>query len=70
MKSRYKRKAWYLDEDVLLEGYTDKHGFHPNSGIECGFGTQKFSKKDIGKVIFYNLGKAIKVCGYVEVVSN
>lgn len=70
MRSRYKRMAWYLDEDVLIEGVTDKRGFHPNYGIECGFGTQGFAKRDIGKVIFYNLEEAFKVCGNIEVVSN
>jgi hypothetical protein len=34
MRSRYKRRAWYLDDHILLEGYTDKRGFHPNSGEE------------------------------------
>lgn len=55
MKRLYKRKAWYLDEDILIEGYTDKHGFHPNPGIPCGFDTQKFTKKMIGEKIFYNI---------------
>lgn len=55
MKSRYKRKACYLDADVLIEGYVDKYGFHPNSGVQCGFGTQKFSKRDIGKKIFFSV---------------
>lgn len=69
MKSRYKRKAWYLDEDVLLEGYTDKRGFHPNKNIQCGFGTQGFNKKMINKEIFYNLNLAFIVCGDVDVVK-
>lgn len=55
MKSQYKRKAWYLDEDVLLEGYVDKYGFHPNKNIQCGFSVQKIKKRDIGKRVFYNL---------------
>lgn len=70
MKNRYIRKAWYLDEDVLIEGFTDKRGFHPNYGVECGFGTQIFSKRDIGIVIFYMLEEAYKVCGDVEVISS
>lgn len=68
MKKRYRRKAWYLDEDVLLEGYTDKRGFHPNFGIQCGFGTQKFARKMVGKEIFYNLKEAHRICGNVEVM--
>lgn len=58
MKTNYKRKAWYLDEDVLLEGYVDKYGFHPNKTIQCGFDLQKVSKRDIGKTLFYNLDDA------------
>lgn len=69
MKSRYKRKAWYLDENVLIEGITDKRGFHSNYGIECGFGTQVFSKKSIGKEVFYDLEEAFKACGNIEVVA-
>lgn len=67
MKSRYKRKAWYLDENILLEGYTDKRGFHPNRDIQCGFGSQGFGVKSIGKEIFYSLDEAIKVCGEIEI---
>lgn len=55
MKATYKRRAFLLDEDILIEGYTDKYGFHPNPAIQCEFGIQKFSKKDIGKIIFYNV---------------
>lgn len=54
MKSSYKRKAYYLDEDVLLEGSVDKYGFKPDDGIQCGFSRQKVSKKNVGKVLFYN----------------
>lgn len=68
MKNRYKKKAWYLDEDILLEGYTDKRGFHPNKNIGCGFGTQLFNKKMKNKVIFYDLSVAYSVCGKIEVV--
>lgn len=70
MKNRYIRRAWYLDEDVLIEGVTDKRGFHPNYGIECGFSNQCFSKKDIGKIIFYQLEEAFKICGKIEVISS
>lgn len=68
MKSRYKRKAWYLDEDILIEGHTDKRGFHPMHGIQCGFGLVIFTKKMIGKEIFFDLEDARKVLGNVDVV--
>lgn len=52
MKSKYKREAWLLDDGVLIAGYTDKRGFHPND-TSCGFTTQKYRKRDIGKTVFY-----------------
>jgi hypothetical protein len=62
MKKIYKRKAWLLDDDVLLTGYTAKHKFVPdNKG--CGFSYQEIQKKDIGKILFYNKDEVIKM-GY------
>lgn len=29
MKTTYERKAWYLDEDILIPGYTDKKRIPP-----------------------------------------
>lgn len=54
MKSNYKRKAYYLDEDVLLEGVVDKYGFKPDDAVQCGFSRQKVSKNDVGKILFYD----------------
>lgn len=70
MKSRYKRKAWYLDDGILLEGNVDKRGFHPNQGVGCGFGTQEINKKMIGVEIFFDLDEALRVCGKLEVVTG
>lgn len=53
MKNIYKRKAWLIDDGVLIEGYTTKRKFVPNS-FGCGFSYQKIHKKDIGKILFYN----------------
>lgn len=58
MKKHYKRKAWLLDDGILLEGYTSKMKFYPKS-FGCGFSSQRFRKKDIGKEIFYNREKNI-----------
>lgn len=52
MKNLYKRKAYLLDDDKVIEGYTDKYGFHPTDP-DCGFTIQKFRKKDINRIIFY-----------------
>lgn len=68
MKNLYKRKAWCLDEDVLVEGYVDKYGFHANS-LACGWNLQIVNKKMINKTIFYNLEQAKKKLGNLEVVS-
>jgi len=54
MKKIYKRKAYLLDDDILLEGYVSKRKFYPNRGIQCGFSYQIIRKKDIGKILFYN----------------
>ena len=53
MKNKYKREAWLLDDGIFLHGYTSKRRFFP-SNFGCGFSYQKFNKKDIGKIVFYN----------------
>lgn len=53
MKKMYKRRAWLLDDGILLEGYTTKRWFFPND-FGCGFSCQKIRKKDIGSILFYN----------------
>ena len=70
MKSRYKRNAWYLDEDILIHGYVDKRGFHPEKGIECGFGIQKVLKKQKNRIWFYSIGDAINALGPVRTVGG
>lgn len=54
MKKNYKRKAYLLDDDILLEGYVCERKFYPNKGIQCGFSYQIIRKRDIGKILFYN----------------
>ncbi len=62
----YKRQAWLLDDGVLLEGYTAKRKFVPNS-FGCGFSYQGFNKKDIGKVVFYDKKAAFdKIGGKID----
>ena len=70
MKSIYMRKAWYLDEDILIEGWVDKYGYHPAYGIPCGFSRVKLSKKSmIDKVLFFDLAEAKKTYPNAEVIS-
>lgn len=59
------RQAWYLDEDVLLEGYTDDMTFYPRQPNKCGFDAQRYTKKDINMTVFHNLDKAVLVCSQV-----
>jgi len=54
MRHVYKRKAWLLDEDILLMGYTTKKKFVPIDKL-CGFSYQRFCKKDINKILFYSV---------------
>ena len=69
-KTKHKKKTWILDEDILIEGYKDKYGFHPNPGIQCGWGLQKINKDMINKTIFYSLDKAFEVVGNnINIVS-
>ena len=47
--SKFNKTAYYVDEgDVILKGYKDKYGFHPNKNIHCGFDLQKLKAKDLG----------------------
>jgi len=70
MKNRYKKKAYYFDEDVLLCGYKDKRGFHPEYGLPCGFGLQIIRKRDIGKKLFYSLEQAVDKLKEVELAGD
>lgn len=69
MKKRYKRTAYLLDDGILLHGYRDKRGFHPDQGLACGFGTQIIRKKDIDSILFYSLGKAKETLGAIELAG-
>jgi len=62
LKNFYERKAWLVDDDVLLGGYVTKRKFYPNDG-GCGFSYQKTHKKDIGKILFYDREVAIYKTG-------
>lgn len=70
MSKKYTRKAYLLDEDVLIEGYVCKRIFYPNKGIQCGFSYQKTNTKDVNKILFYSLADASKKLGKVEVVTE
>ena len=63
-----KKTAWYLDEDVLLEGTVIKNRFYADRNI-CGFDIQEFDEDMIDKEIFFDLEKAISVCGEVPVIK-
>ena len=55
----YRKKAWYLNEDVLIEGWVDKYGYHPAYGIPCGFGLVKITRKSmLNKFLFFDLAAA------------
>ncbi len=63
-----KKIAWYLDEDVLLEGTVIKNRFYADRNV-CGFDIQEFDEDMIGKEIFFDLEKAISVCGEVPIIK-
>lgn len=64
-----RQEAWYLDEDVLLAGYTDAMVFYPNKTTQCGFDAQAYTDDDVNKTLFYALEKAEEVCGSVRVIT-
>lgn len=61
--------AWYLDEDVLLEGFVIGDEFYPNTD-SCGFDSQTVDRDMIDKTIFFDLEKAISVCGNRPVIKG
>ena len=63
-----KKPAWYLDEDVLLEGTVLENRFYADRNV-CGFDIQEFDENMIDKEIFFDLEKAISVCGEVPIIK-
>ena len=63
-----KQVAWYLDEDILLEGTVIENRFFADQNI-CGFDIQEFDEDMIDKEIFFNLEKAISICGNIPVIK-
>ncbi len=64
------RKAWYWVDGVLLEGCTEKQMFYPNVNRLCWFSEKGFTEQEVGKLLFYDLEKAVRVCGDVRVVTH
>ena len=64
------KKAWYLDEDVLLEGTLEGEWFYPHSMYACGFSAQKIGRDDMGKTLFFDVNSAFAVCGEVPVIDK
>ena len=63
-----KQVAWYLDEDILLEGTVIENRFFADRNI-CGFDIQEFDEGMIDKEIFFDLEKAISICGNIPVIK-
>lgn len=64
-----KTTAWYLDEDILLEGKVINNRFYPNTNM-YGFRVQEFDKSMIDKEIFFELEKAFSICGDIPVIKD
>lgn len=67
MKNR--KAAWYLDEDVLLEGTVRKNKFYPDTD-ECGFHVQAYDADMLDREIFFDLDMARSVCGDIPVIRK
>lgn len=63
------RIAWYLDEDVLLEGTVIHNRFYPDTD-KCGFHVQAFDADMVDTEIFFDLDKARSVCGDIPVIRK
>ncbi len=63
-----KQIAWYLDEDILLEGTVIGNLFLADRNI-CGFDIQEFDEDMIDKEIFFDLEKAFSICGKIPVIK-
>ena len=65
------KKAWYLDEDVLLVGTVEGNSFFPeDGGWYCGFSRQEFVPEDVGATVFFDFGEAIAACGDLPVIDG
>jgi len=62
MKNLYKRRAWLVDDGILLTGYVAKCKFYPYS-FGCGFSYQIIRKKDIGNILFFDKQESISKTG-------
>jgi hypothetical protein len=70
-RERCMKKAWYLDEDVLLEGTVERNSFFPeDGGWYCGFSRQDFEPEDVGVTVFFDLAEALARCGDVPVIDS
>ena len=63
-----KQIAWYLDENILLEGTVIGNRFLADRNI-CGFDIQEFDEDMIDKEIFFDLEKAFSICGKIPVIK-
>ena len=70
-RERSMKKAWYLDEDVLLVGTVEGNSFFPeDGGWYCGFSRQDFEPEDVGVTVFFDLTEALAMCGDVPVIDS
>ncbi len=58
MKSK---KIWYYDGGMLVFGYKNKYGFHPQRGLQCGYDVQKLRRKDYNKIYFTSMINALNL---------
>lgn len=56
MKKQYRRKAWYVVDRFIVDGYTDKYGFHVT---DTEFEDYKKIVWHGKKNIFYNFEEAV-----------
>ena len=62
-------KAWYLDEDVLVEGRVCGDRFFPDTE-KCGFASQRLYKGSVGSEVFFDLDEAFQTVGEAPVITK
>ncbi len=64
-KSRHWKRCWLLDDGILLHGYKDKYGFHPDKDVQCGFNLQVVKPREKNKLYFFSLKEAYQALGSI-----
>lgn len=69
MRTKHCKSCYLLDDGVLLFGYKDKYGFHPQTK-RAGFSLQKVRKREKNKILFKSVKDAFDIVGTIPVIGG